>query len=369
MTKRRTLLADLGAKLDGKQENLATEALGFILSESLAARKAFNRLLLGSLGPSEPEISLSWATQEHVSESTIPDMIGKDESGNPKLFVEAKFWAGLTDRQPVEYLERLKVAGGLGLVFIAPVNRLAMLWHELDIRCTSAMMPSSGEDRSEFREYRRRFDNHPTLAAVSWDAVLTVLEHATTDSHEFGAFEDVRQLRGLCDLMEETGFLPLTSEELTGAWARRMNDFCGLVGATTDALLTAGVGTTKGLKQSSGSNYYGQYLLLKGNPAQISFHWGCWLKYGRTPMWLRIYGQNWKPPLRLPEGLAKRLRGDVPDAFKDEERSVWFPLLVPFGKEEQQVVASLKAQVVAVYELLDPGQTITSPPVELQKDP
>ena len=61
------------------------------------------RKLLCGLVPDLP--ALKFKTQQ--AEGTIrPDMWGYD-GGEPRAFVENKFWAGLTDNQPVNYLKQL----------------------------------------------------------------------------------------------------------------------------------------------------------------------------------------------------------------------------------------------------------------------
>ena len=50
---------------------------------------------------------------------TRPDLVGLDRTmGKECVLIEAKFWAGLTDRQPKAYLDRLDP--GKALLFVAP---------------------------------------------------------------------------------------------------------------------------------------------------------------------------------------------------------------------------------------------------------
>jgi hypothetical protein len=44
-----------------------------------------------------------------------------DEAGGLRAIVEAKFWAGFTEHQPVDYLDQLPTGGVL--VFICPSAR------------------------------------------------------------------------------------------------------------------------------------------------------------------------------------------------------------------------------------------------------
>ena len=87
-------------------EDVATDALAFILHSSESARNGMIRLLRGII-PNMP--SLRFRTQQSAQQtegSIRPDMWGYDEA-EPRVFVENKFWAGLTDNQPVAYLRKL----------------------------------------------------------------------------------------------------------------------------------------------------------------------------------------------------------------------------------------------------------------------
>jgi hypothetical protein len=99
------VLAHLALRFASHPENLATEALAFILKGSEAASTVFIELLR-SRGVSLPRI-LTFETQQVGTDSAIPDMNGSDDSGILRVIVENKFWAGLTDNQPVAYLKRL----------------------------------------------------------------------------------------------------------------------------------------------------------------------------------------------------------------------------------------------------------------------
>ena len=60
------------------------------------------------------------------------DLVGFDEHGDESALIEVKFWAGLTDNQPVTYLERLRTDDKPAvLLFVAPRARLETLWPEV----------------------------------------------------------------------------------------------------------------------------------------------------------------------------------------------------------------------------------------------
>lgn len=83
-------------------EDVATDALAYVLESSEAARRGMMMLLRG-LVPEMPP--LRFVTQR-TKAAIRPDMWGLSEL-EPRVFVENKFWAGLTDNQPVSYLKQL----------------------------------------------------------------------------------------------------------------------------------------------------------------------------------------------------------------------------------------------------------------------
>lgn len=92
-------------RLSRENENVATEALAYILGYSKGARKGMMKLLRG-IESGLPE-ELRFQTQE-TEGKTRPDMWGYDYAkGDPRVYIENKFWAALTDNQPVNYLDHL----------------------------------------------------------------------------------------------------------------------------------------------------------------------------------------------------------------------------------------------------------------------
>ncbi len=125
-----SLFGHLVFRFSSSPENLATEALNFVLNRSHVSRDAFINLF-SDLNISLP-LDLKFETQEVDSEDcAIPDLVGKDSSAKPVILGESKFWAGLTENQPVRYLTNLLRDNGKLLVFFAPAKRFPTLWPEL----------------------------------------------------------------------------------------------------------------------------------------------------------------------------------------------------------------------------------------------
>src|SRR6516162_3813955 len=123
------LFGYLVSRFSTHPENLATEALAFIVNRSATMREEL-RNLFERTGIELPPLA-RFQSQAGDEQGNIPDLIGLDAAGAEWLLIENKFWAGLTENQPAGYLERLPKEGGAVLLFVVPRKRLPIVWTEL----------------------------------------------------------------------------------------------------------------------------------------------------------------------------------------------------------------------------------------------
>ena len=127
-----TLFAHIAPRLTNRIEDVAVEALGYILSQSEAAREALEETL--RLGGAQVCSIARVQTQVTGEKGERPDLIGFDDIWVKQVLIEAKFWAPLTKNQPNQYLKQLlgdRQDGPAALLFVAPKARLESLWPEL----------------------------------------------------------------------------------------------------------------------------------------------------------------------------------------------------------------------------------------------
>ena len=98
-----SILGHIIVNFTSQSENLATEGLYYILSNSSAARAGLMRFMTNIDSGFSDE--LSFKTQVMTEEKAIPDLIGFDKDNNQICIIESKFWAGLTHNQPITYLK------------------------------------------------------------------------------------------------------------------------------------------------------------------------------------------------------------------------------------------------------------------------
>lgn len=293
-----SVLAFLATRFSTHPENLATEALNFILARSSNARHALLDICrrLGHEGQED----LEFTAQVTNDAGARPDLVGRATDGSMPIVIEAKFWAGLTDRQPKAYLEQLPESGLL--LFVAPAIRTQTLWPELVRRArgvSRVMHVPQEQDHCSERIGTR------TLALISWRALLGHMHTACALANE-PITADIHQLQALCEKMDTQAFLPLRPEDLTSNTGRRVMEFCDLADRITDALVAERQVSVKGLRATGGKGWYGRYMRFRGHGALLHFDARTWNKRGQSPLWLALYGRGFKPCTVEPDSLRER---------------------------------------------------------------
>lgn len=277
-----SLLGHLATRLSTHPENVATEALAFILRRHEYLRRA----VLGfieSLGAPPPQV-VSFATQRSEENAARPDLRGADESGAPVLFIEAKFWAGLTDKQPVTYLHALPSDRPTALLVLAPEARRQLLWRELRLRCKDDLPQSHALDAGPERPAVLRISPQKVLVLAAWQPFLESLQSAARAQDDHASVENLNQLLGLCTREDTTAFLPLRQEDLSGDIGRRIYQFGALVDEICEAAVEADVckkGTSGGSRMS-----YWRTVQIAGHDFFLFFSPWRWHTLAETPLWL-----------------------------------------------------------------------------------
>jgi hypothetical protein len=164
-----SVFGHLALKFGSYPENLATEALGYVLGQSGHARRGF----VASIAAAEPATArdLRFETQLAGEELARPDLAGLDDDGVPRVLVEAKFWAGFTEHQPVHYLDMLPPVGAL--VIICPTQRLTYVWRELLTRLQTARREL--EQKAAPGEFGQAVVARKHLVLQSWKRSLAAI--------------------------------------------------------------------------------------------------------------------------------------------------------------------------------------------------
>ena len=284
-----SVLAHLAAPMG---EPGATQALAYVLNKQPNIVQAFVKLL-GVAGVTfDPKHRVESERGDDGGRiSGRPDIKIFDAKGNLRVLVENKFWAGLTDAQPVDYLKMLPEDISSGLLFIVPTQRVEMLWKVLKTRCRDAGL-DLGEDLLEGDRGRWVPVGSKRMLVTDWQNVLDTLVWAADDPAIKG---DILQLRRLAETLENLQpFRALRSDEVTNVdLARRVINYIELIEAICTKLDADEADLTYGTARAG---YYDQsfYRYLEWNNrdgqrdgAYLTLSFPMWRKSGGiTPLWL-----------------------------------------------------------------------------------
>ncbi|MDE0098299.1 MAG: hypothetical protein OXM87_01565 [Truepera sp.] len=174
------------------EEPAATQALAYLLNASTDIAQAFVDVV-GRTGIAAFTPGRIVVEEQHGNH--FPDLTIRDTDGVIRVLVENKFWAGLTDAQPVDYLKALPGDVSSVLVFIVPHQRVYGLWGELRKKCRHNAVELGSGSTADGIIWAR---TGPRLLAItSWKHVLGRLEHAASSGGHTALQQDIVQLRGL----------------------------------------------------------------------------------------------------------------------------------------------------------------------------
>lgn len=356
-----SLLAHVVSRFSSQQwENVATESLRYLLDGS--AGEAPARVLSPVPGLSLQR-DLRWRAQVGSEEDPgIPDLIGFDERRRPVLMIEGKFWAALTEHQPITYLKRQAgafvesrpipteaAARDHALVFLVPARRELLVARQLEERMGCRARKIAGMPI---------LDNGQLVVVVSWRRMLETVRTCLSDADDHVGLRDLEQLAGLCDRADTETVLPFGDEDFDDATARRMLDFHDLVDRVTDVLVAADLTSTKGLKATSTRGHYGRYQrhLASGRNIQINYSLWWWANRYPSPLWLRL----WQPgPELLTAWYGMVADGQLPHVEGPEkDDSARVALRTPRGVEADAAVDGLVEQIKRALSVLPPLETL-----------
>jgi hypothetical protein len=359
-----TVLSHIVQKnLSHQYENTATEALVFMLRNK-SAHKALMKLLRG-IAPDLP--SLHFRTQAGGTDGTCPDIEGFDGT-TPRVFMENKFWAGLTDNQPVGYLKRLaKHAQPSVLLVVVPEARIETMWRELLRRIGEVKDKATNRNTAKSSIRSIATKKGPVLALTSWDTLLLEIEKELKDE---SAKNDLSQLRALCHAVNQP-FVPMSKEQLTDQRSPALVlQLSAIVEravkiACEKGILSIGSNKRSSLKPAHTWGQIGRYLVFP-KPGRAGAWLGTvftlWRSHGSTPLWLIFSGEGWGCASKVQAVLEPWAdRRGVPTVWRNYDETLYMQdndfefdigIMLPTGEEEETVIASVVNQLKDISKVL-----------------
>ena len=277
-----SLLAHLIPRIGAKAEPVATKALRYVLRASPDVAREFVTIV-GQTGINLFTPGRIGAEEQHGN--TFPDLTIYDTDGTVRVFVENKFWAGMTAAQPVAYLKELSEDPPSVLLLVVPHRRMYSVWSELKERCGRNKIDLARESKTNNLTWVRA--GKRTMAVTSWKYVLERLRRVANAVGNAALEQDIVQLRGLTDQMDTDEFLPLSEGEVTDMnVARRLINYSDLIEEITERVVADGIADTKGLRPSHSYHWAGRYLRVHAKfGLWMGVHLEAWRDYGITPIW------------------------------------------------------------------------------------
>jgi len=330
-----SILADFVLRHAAHPENAASDALQTVLRRSPASMDGLVTFL-DMLGVRD--LGTPWIAREATGAAgERPDFVVRDGGGDERCIVEAKFWAGLTDNQPLTYLRRLAGSEGTAVAFVCPPSRVDALWAELRVRCREEGVIST---ETPIRDGRAATTSlGPLLAVLPWQVLTSHLLHEAERQQDDSAATDLRQIVGLAERLDREAFAPLHAHDLGPEVAQRVRWHFQTVVDVHDRLVEEGAAMRDG-RSATGADFYGRFLRVEGVRFWLGVWWGAWASGPATPFWLQLHDDDAERWARGHAALD-RLESQGSLTVSDYGGYVAVPLYPPLGREYESVTSGL----------------------------
>lgn len=338
MTDNHTLLSFITQRHTIGLEDVATDALCFILSRSQTALNALSDFLGDEAGPLPIVSAQPWAADTH---GAVPDLACFDEDDQVVTLIESKFWAPLTRHQPVTYWEGLSFDNPSVLLFLAPDYRInqGSLWDELEARLKRAGHELIPTRATESLITASAKDGQRRLMLTSWRLLLDQMAQVALTGKDWQASFEICELQGLA------------ARAIAGGNPRRDANLRNLIREAVRRVEQSGWANTRGLTVGQGFGYYVRYLRLAGAYAWLGIDYKAMAQTPDKPLWLSFYADN-------DEVTIDRVRGLLGDLGKPglewRSREVSVPIDLPPGADREAILYAIIGQLERIGQLIDP---------------
>lgn len=350
-----SILAEFVLRHAPHPENAASDALRLIVQESPAAMSGLVEYLDNF---DAGEIEAPWIERESTGDlGERTDLSIHDADGEERAIIEVKFWAGLTERQPNTYIDRLRALPGRILLFLVPASRVESLWAEVSQRLTDRPHVVSQSSIS----LGARLPDGRAVHVTGWPSLLRALKARCEQEGDSRATSDLVQLEGLAERLDRMDFVPYRATDLAPSNAHFVTSAFQVVDDTLERLLRDQVAIRVSRKRSTSSDYYGYTVTLDGVRFWFGLWWRAWASVADTPFWLQSSGQEDSAHGRVVLA-ANTLLASRRLAHHQTQWGLIFPLYPPLAAERDTVINSLVADIAAVRDAL--GADAESPALD-----
>lgn len=261
-----SLLSHIASNFISEYENVANSSIAYLLNKYPTSRDVLKNIL------QIDDIPSYFITELATKSNGRPDVTGLDINGNKKIIIEGKFWANLTDNQPINYLKELNKNGKL--LFLVPEKRKTSLKSEINKRIN---------------------DEDGRIEIFSWNEFLDLIEVENSKNYNQSLFSDITQLKELCRKMDEEGMPPLSQSDLDPMNGRIVYQFSNLIDECNLAIREWEESDFKGRRTTPIKAGHSFYFRAFGFGCQLCFSSYNWFRFkNNTPFWLYIMDEEWQ---------------------------------------------------------------------------
>lgn len=342
----KSLLGLFYNKLKGSQEDIASESLAYILQESIESRKVINQIIKADTSLDFPD--LIYKTQTTGKNLERPDISGKSEKGEEKLIIEAKFWASLTENQPNGYLKRLRENSVL--IFLVPNLRKRAVFEEVLNRVHSKNRENGSIQVTAENLKITLTKKRKVVLVKSWHEVLQSIKAKLEEKNEIRLLSDLNQIIGLCEMIDQNAFSPITDDDLSPKIPKNINSYYKIVDKVVDELKIRNTKiTTKGLIKSPQRFGYHRYFATDLLGMNFSLKLDLWEKVVQTPFWLGISlntKNGWENSENLGKVLDKvRIKHKISLIPYANGKGYFLSIYPPLHKTEDTVIKEISTKI------------------------
>lgn len=301
-----SLLSHIASHFISEYENVANSSIAYLLNQYPAPRNVLKNILEVESVPSY------FVTELSTISNGRPDVTGLDANGEKQIIVEGKFWANLTENQPVNYLKELVENGRL--LFLVPDKRKSSLHIEI---------------------HKRLGNNDEKIYIVSWNEFLDLVEVENSKDHDQSLISDLMQLKKLCSKMDEEGMPPLSQSDLDPMNGRIAYQFASLIDECKLVLREWDKTDFTKLQASASTGWNGFYFRAFDFGCQLYFSSYRWYtSQTATPIWIEILDRDFNNSSKIYHFLNHI---DENNAYLEEETALYGIMLKP-GMDKIQIV-------------------------------
>lgn len=344
-----SILSDIVGKHSRHIEDICSESLALILNQSSVLKGAFSGLVKtksnGTVSFTDHYLIKTQVTTK--KDSARPDL-EVDDNTDSVFLVEAKFWAGLTEHQPLSYLKRIYKNGG-ALIFLAPERRLNSLNNEIEAR-----LQDGGITYSTSNGVLNIQDN-TVLFYLSWTEVISAMWSAAVNASEQETLHNLFQLKTLVEKLDSEGFIPLEHSLFTPAAGIQRDQMIQLLDMIVENQPEF---NTKGLTYGGGKYAYQRFAKYKGVYCMVVYSSERWMTYHETPLYFGVDRASLVKSQEFTVGtIESKLQRDKIKYYPNEtlvgtSEVLLFPLYPILGVDKQVAYEDLYGQVEQYLELI-----------------